>query len=246
MTASTEPTPAHAAPWRVVTWNIRGAARPDLGRIAEVIGEYSPDVVVLQEVRSSQARRIAGVLGWRNRWGRKHYPLSPLVWWRAEGLAIMSPHALYQFEVHSISPGISSWSFRHRVILGATVERAGDQIRVYGTHLAAHQSPDERIAQAIRATALVRHDAAAAFLVAGDLNAPDDETLVVREFATIGLRDAGGGPTIPAIAPRTRLDYVLIPDRGVVTEQHEPGGGEAWWELSDHLPVLVAFSLPVD
>ena len=45
----------------------------------------------------------------------------------------------------------------------------------------------------------------------------------------------------PSIAPAQRLDYVLIPDRARLLEQAQPDGGEWWWALSDHIPVLVAF-----
>src|SRR3954469_16173259 len=74
--------------WRVLTWNILGSHRPNLDVLAEVIVGYSPDVIALQEIRRRQAKVLARRLDWRFVWTRKHYPLSPLVWWRAEGLAI--------------------------------------------------------------------------------------------------------------------------------------------------------------
>ena len=77
-------------------------------------------------------------------------------------------------------------------------------------------------------------------LVAGDLNAPG-EVEVLREFRAVDLRDPGGGPTNPSIAPAQRLDYVLIPDHARLVEQSQPDGGDWWWALSDHIPVLVAF-----
>jgi endonuclease/exonuclease/phosphatase family metal-dependent hydrolase len=227
--------------WRVLTWNVRGAARPPLATLAEVIREYEPDVVALQEIQPHQARGLAQLLGWQHRWGRKHYPYSHAVWWRAEGLAIMSPHRLTGFHHQSISPGVHPWTWRHRVLLAADVERGPDRLRVVNTHLAAHASgADQRIAQAGRVAARVRADAAPLTVVAGDLNAPG-EVEVIREFHTVGLRDPGGGPTNPSIAPAQRLDYVLIPDRACVVEQAQPDGGEWWWALSDHIPVLVAF-----
>lgn len=227
--------------WRVLTWNVRGAARPPLATLAEVIREYEPDVLALQEIQPLQARGLARLLGWQHRWGRKHYPYSHAVWWRAEGLAIMSPHRLTRFHHQTISPGVHPWTWRHRVLLAADVERGADRLRVVNTHLAAHASgADQRIAQAGRVAARVRADAAPLTVVAGDLNAPG-EVEVIREFHTVGLRDPGGGPTNPSIAPAQRLDYVLIPDRARLLEQAQPDGGEWWWALSDHIPVLVAF-----
>ncbi|MGZ4763108.1 MAG: endonuclease/exonuclease/phosphatase family protein, partial [Ilumatobacteraceae bacterium] len=45
--------------WRVLTWNIHGAGRPNLDVISEIIAGYAPDVVALQEVQHRQARRLA-------------------------------------------------------------------------------------------------------------------------------------------------------------------------------------------
>jgi len=226
--------------WRLLTWNVRGAGRPDLATVAEVIRDHAPDAVCIQEIRRGQVAQLASLLGWQHRWARKHHPYTPLAWWLSEGLAIMSPHELTDIHHRTISPGVSTWTYRHRVVLAATVARGADRLRVYDTHLAAHRVPDERIAQAGRVVALVAQEAAPLAVVAGDLNAPG-EVEVIREFHPVGLRDPGGGPTNPSIAPRSRLDYVLVPDRSKVTLQWESPGGEWWWAISDHVPVVVEF-----
>ena len=236
----TEPVPNPARPWRILTWNLRGAGRPDLQLVAEVIREHRPDVVALQEVRRAQAATLARLLGWHHTWARKHHPYTPFAWWLSEGLAIMAPGPLSSITRRTISPGVSTWTYRHRIVLAATVDRDDDRLRLYDTHLAAHRHPDERIAQAGRVAALVSEEAAPLAVVAGDLNAPG-EVEVVREFHPVGLRDPGGGPTNPSIAPRSRLDYVLVPERSRVTEQWESPGGEWWWAISDHVPVVVEF-----
>ena len=79
-------------------------------------------------------------------------------------------------------------------------------------------------------------------MVAGDLNC-SHELEVIREFGSLGLVDRGGDDTNPSIAPRQRLDYILIPDSATVTDQLTPEGGEPWHQLSDHLPVLVEFEI---
>ena len=130
--------------WRVLTWNIQGSHRTNLDVVAEVIAGYKPDVVALQEVRRPQARGLARRLGWRIVWTRKHYPYSPLVWWRAEGLALLTPHAVSDLICVSISPGVSTWTYLHRVAMAATVTRRGadsdvsspDVLRTVNTHLA--------------------------------------------------------------------------------------------------------------
>lgn len=225
--------------WRVLTWNLLGARSPNLDVISRVISGYLPDVVGLQEVRRYQARGLANRLGWKVVWTRKHYPFSPLVWWRAEGLAIVTPHSIDELISISISPGVSTWSFKHRVAMAVTVSRNGATLRVANTHLASHDA-DERIAQARRMLPLIGslHPA----VVAGDFNAVD-ELEVTREFGTASLVDPGGDYSNPSIAPNQRLDYILIPESATVTSQLTPEGGESWHQLSDHLPVLVEFSV---
>jgi endonuclease/exonuclease/phosphatase family metal-dependent hydrolase len=223
--------------WRVLTWNILGSRQPNLDLIAEVIAGYAPDVVALQEVQRRQSRGLARRLDWRGVWARKHYPYSPFVWWRAEGLALLTPHAVGERVSISISPGVSTWTFRHRIAMAATATRDSGALRIVNTHLATHD-PDDRIAQARRVVPLVGARWPAA--LAGDLNA-ENEVEVIREFGAVGLVDPGGDYSNPSIAPVRRLDYVLIPESSTVTDRLTPDGGERWHELSDHLPVFVEF-----
>ena len=229
--------------WRVMTWNVHGAAQPDLGRLADAVRDQRPDVLAVQEIRARQAVELAQLLGWQHQWARKHYPYSPLAWWLAEGAATMSPHAIAHPVRRSLSPGVSTWTYRRRIVLAATVQRDTDSVRVYNTHLASHSQPDERIEQAGRLATMIADETPPIAVIAGDLNAPG-EVEVVRQFHRVGLRDPGGGPTHPSMSPRRRLDYILVPEGARVSEQHSPDGGDAWRELSDHVPVLVEFSIP--
>ena len=225
--------------WRVLTWNVLGARQPNLDVITEVIAGYAPNVVALQEVQRRQTRGLTRRLGWKVVWSRKHFPYSPLVWWRAEGLAIMTPHVVGDLISISISPGVSTWTYQHRVAMAATVARGDDDtLRVVNTHLASHDA-DQRIAQARRVVPLIGDHRPA--VVAGDLNAMD-EVEVIREFGAVGLVDPGGDYSNPSIAPVQRLDYVLVPESATVMSRLTPEGGERWHQLSDHLPVLVEFS----
>lgn len=225
--------------WRVLTWNLHGSADPDLSAIAERLGAAKVDVAALQEVRRSQARRLARLLGWRVVWRRKHYPYSPLVWWRAEGLAIASPHPVEHPVGHTLSTGEPIWIYRHRVMLSATVRRTGESLAVHDLHLASDDA-DARIDQARRAARLIALRRDAARVVCGDLNA-HDEPEVLREFHAVDVRDPGGDSTSPAHAPRQRLDYVLVPATAVGCTVSTPDGGDDWSTLSDHLPVIVEF-----
>jgi endonuclease/exonuclease/phosphatase family metal-dependent hydrolase len=123
--------------------------------------------------------------------------------------------------------------------MAATVARGGDSLRVGNTHLGT-RGADERIAQARRVVPIVGDRRPVA--LAGDLNG-DDEVEVIREFGVLGLVDPGGDYSGPSIAPRRRLDYVLVPAAATVTARLTPEGGEQWQDLSDHLPVLVEFTV---
>jgi len=232
-------TEATTSSWRVITWNVLGSKHPNLELVAEVIEGLHADVVALQEVQRHQAARLARRLGWHVVWARKHYPYTQAVYWRAEGLAVLSPSPLSHTLRTTISTHHSRVNFKHRVLLATTVTRGTDTLRVYDTHLATH-SVDERIDQARRVGEFVVQDQAPVAVVTGDLNAPD-EVDVLREFRAVGLVDPGGECSSPAIAPHQRIDYVLVPERAKVTDRHTPEGGEQWNRISDHLPVLLEF-----
>ena len=224
-----------------MTWNILGAQHPDVREIAAVIREQQPDVASLQEVQRAQLHRLAKQLGWHYAWARKHYPYSPLLWWRAEGIGILSPWTVSARMRTTISPGVSTWVYKHRVLLAATVTRRDGTLRVFNTHLASHDA-DERLAQAKRVADRVRADTSPCKILTGDLNTTgDSEIEVLREFRAVGLFDAGGTVSNPSIAPSQRIDYVLLPAGATTLLSQTPNGGELWAHLSDHLPVLVEF-----
>lgn len=223
-----------------MTWNVRGAARPDLARIAEVVREQRADAVAFQEIRLHQARALASALGWQQVWTRKHSPFTPLLWWLAEGLSIMSPHGLGGATHRTLTPGVTTWSHRHRVVLAATVSRADASLRLYDIHLSPGARHDDRIGQAVRVATMMADEHPQTAVVAGDFNAPG-EVEVVRAMHGVGVRDPGGGPTHPSMRPRQRLDLILLPESANVSGRFEPDGGDAWRELSDHVPVLLEF-----
>lgn len=230
-----------AARWKVTTWNLHGSARPDIAAVAAAVAAIGPDVLSAQEVRRRQARRLARQLGWHLVWARKHHPYTPLLWWRTEGIAVVTPHPVSHVVRTTISHGASTWTHRHRVLLAVTVTRNDAAIRVYDTHLAAHDT-DARITQARRVAEHVVADAAPVPVVAGDLNTHHhDEVEILRELRAAGLEDAGGDSTGPAHAPQQRLDRVLVPASAVVLSSDTPDGDHTWAALSDHLPATVTF-----
>ena len=239
---------------RVMTWNLHGSARPRLDAVADLIREHDPDVIALQEVRKAQARRVAALLGWRGpEWAFKHNAARPL-WWRAEGLALMSRHRLAPHPPVVLTPGVSRRSYRRRILLAAElVLPDGDERRllVVDVHLASDADDDEiRSEQAEHLTAVL--PASPPVVVAGDLNSHPDSEAVERLLAA-GLVDcwaaanpdlpAARGFTSPANAPRQRIDYVLARDLPVVRVMVVDDLGPAMSGLSDHRPVLVTVAL---
>lgn len=230
-----------AARWKVSAWNLHGSSKPDIAAIAAAVAAIGPDVLSAQEVRRGQARRLARQLGWHHVWGRKHHPYTPLMWWRTEGIAVLTPHPLSHVVRTTISHGVSTWTHRHRVLLAVTVTRNEAAVRVYDTHLAAHDT-DARITQARRVAEHVIADAAPVPVVAGDLNAHHhDEVEILRELRAAGLEDAGADSTFPSHAPQQRLDRVLVPTTANVIASDTPDPGDTWSALSDHLLLTVTF-----
>jgi endonuclease/exonuclease/phosphatase family metal-dependent hydrolase len=228
--------------WTIVTWNLRGAARPDLATVAGHLRDRQADVVVLQEVRRGQAARIAEQLSMRHAWALKHHPFTRWLPQLAEGLAILTPHALDATGSASLTPGVRRSSHRHRIVQWGLVQRPDHSgYRVYHVHLSARAASAARLDEAARVRALVEQHGGAPAIIAGDLNDHDEPAVVAR----LGGIDAIGDPpepTNPASAPTQRLDHVLVPADGRVDAVDVPGGGPAWAALSDHLPVTVRFS----
>ena len=105
-------------PLRVTSWNVHGSARPNREGLVRAITTLQADVVALQEIRVGQAHRLANRLGWHVLWAHKHFPLGPLVWWRAEGLAVISRCRLSPLPTWELSNGVGRSSYRRRIEIG--------------------------------------------------------------------------------------------------------------------------------
>lgn len=223
---------------RLLTWNVRGGRRPDLGVIASVIESSGADVVALQEVQERQARRLADRLSLRCSWERKHRPLRR----RAEGQAILSAGMQFDVVCHVLRGGWP-WSWRRRIALAATVDADGVDVRVACAHLASGDAEMARIEESIRLLDAVRREDRVA--VAGDLNALATSA-VVQRFAHAGFVDPWSvlglgrrGTCRGDEQPPRQLDHILVRDgEPVAMEVLERVGSWDLWDVSDHLPVV--------
>lgn len=231
---------------RILTWNLQGRERPDLGAVAAEIRRIGPDVVLLQEVQRRQARSIARDLGLHLAWRLKHWP----VVLPAEGLAILTPEPPASVDRLVLSHGWRFWSSNRRIAVAATVPSGDGTLRVVDTHLGAGVGDTERSRQAGLVADLAGRDG----IVGGDLNTAPGST-VLDVFRDAGLRDAWAearpgdpGPTNWRPGPRhgppvQRLDYVLVGSELRVRSGEVPSFGDPGFErygsLSDHLPLTV-------
>lgn len=229
-------------PWTVMTWNLHGSERPPIEQAAAEIRRESPDVVVLQEIRRSQATALAQSLMMRYSWAPKHYPYTRLAPWLAEGAAIMSPHALDAAGHTEISDGKPSRSWQRRIAQWALVGRAdGTAFRVYNLHLSPHEDAAARRAEAVRVTELVaEHGDEPPAIIAGDFNDEGDPHII---FALPGVEHVVPTASNPADVPTQVLDHVLLPPDAAAVAVTVPAGGPEWAAISDHLPVTVRFTL---
>src|SRR4051812_26457233 len=89
-------------------------------------------------------------------WARKHYPYSRVVPHRAEGMAILTPHALGAGGHTELSDRVAHHSWRRRIAQWALVGRPDrSTVRAYNLHLSPHEDAASRRAEAVRLTAVV-------------------------------------------------------------------------------------------
>ena len=258
-----------AVPTTLVSWNLKGSGNPDTRAVADHLRAEGADVVVLQEVQWHQARRIARLLGARDRhWGFKHWPLR--TW--PEGMAVIGVTVAARGRTKALSHGWKLWSWRRRIL---QVARIGTDPPPTWTLVNVHLTPHGRIGLRAVETATVLAivaERARPVVVAGDFNERPDGA-VHRQLAAAGLHDGWSVRLVPAGAddgpeagrpqrrpdpwptnwrgwrrgttdpPTQRLDYVYgsagVRFLDVRTPSPEDLGRYA--AISDHLPVTAVF-----
>ncbi|MCG8511355.1 MAG: endonuclease/exonuclease/phosphatase family protein [Rhodospirillales bacterium] len=236
------PSPAKPLTLRVLTYNIhhgRGMDnRIDLPRIAKVIKDLKPDVVLLQEV-DKKTQRSGGVdqaakLGELT--GMKHAYGKAMEFQGGEyGQAVLSHHDLTSTKVVALP---ADKGFEPRAALAATIEPKGfgEPVMIIGTHLD-HAETKQRLKQ-IKVINEQWGSATMPTILAGDLNAkPGSEE--IKQLLTRWTDPANGNklPTYPSIDPRVRIDFILYrpANRFEMVEVEVIEGVRA----SDHCPVMM-------
>ncbi|QZY28265.1 endonuclease/exonuclease/phosphatase family protein [Nocardioides coralli] len=217
------------------------AGRLDLGRVAAELRAWDADVVLLQEVdrgrrRSDgvdQARWLGRRLGMDAVFGpgRRARP-------GASGNAVLSRYPIVTSGNQRLPSRAGLYG---RGLVRATIDVDGRRVDVFSTHLE-HASRRVRTQQAGAVVERVRQSPRPV-VVGGDVNAVPG-TPPLRRLQRAGLVDAwavagrGDGFTVPAYAPRRRIDFVLA-DRSFRVRSTEV----VLSSISDHRGVLAELTL---
>jgi len=214
--------------------------RLDLARIAGVIVAAKPDLVALQEV-DRKATRTGGIDQ-----AAEYARLTGLHVWFGDampfqggeyGQALLSRWPLEDPRVLRL-PGTSGRE--PRIAVNAFVQVPGiGRIRWVGVHLDATRDDEDRWNQA---GALLEDlgRAPTPTLLAGDFNATPESRVMQRLLGPAthweDTAGASAAPTIPAEAPRSRIDFVLTSPRGFWRTLESQVIPEA--VASDHRPLV--------
>lgn len=237
----------------VMSYNIRTGivsdGRLDPGRTADEIRASGAEVVALQEVdnhwrsRSTfedQARLLAERLG-------MHYVYAANL--DLESAQQGQPRRQYGTAILSKYPILESQSTllprpqggEQRGLLEALMNVHGVPVRVYNTHL----QHNNQVGRTVQVAAIMEHigESEEPTILVGDLNARPDAPEIQPLYTNFddAWVDGGEGPgyTIPAKAPYSRIDYILVPPEIQVQDARVLDT-----LASDHLPLVSTVILP--
>ncbi|MCF6313595.1 MAG: endonuclease/exonuclease/phosphatase family protein [Verrucomicrobiales bacterium] len=216
--------PAHAQDKaqriRVLCYNIHYGQGTDgvydIARLAEVINKTQPDLVALQEMdvhvkrsgRVHQVQELAKLTGMHARFGPTQHYEGGLF-----GNAVLSRFPILNVVIQPL-PYTESTAEKvtyPRATIAVTVEGPGGKpLRIISTHFQ-HNMPEDRIAEAKAVNALFTwKDQTIPTILAGDMNAkPEAEPVQILLKKWTNAIDDKATPTVPATAPKTRIDYIF-------------------------------------
>jgi len=228
----------------VLTYNIHHGegtdGKLDLERIARLIRTERPDLVALQEV-DEKTKRTGGV-SQATELGRLtglNYSFGKAMDYSGGGYgqAILSRWPIKDAQVHQLPQRAGR---EPRIVFVAQVQSPYGDLTFATVHLD-HQLEEVRIDQARQLHKILTASEAPAILC-GDFNAgPESETMKFLFDSWLDTAGESAGNTIPAAAPRRRIDYIL----GGPKNRWKAEGSRVIAEpiASDHRPVLSRVSL---
>ena len=237
----------HSDTIRVMTFNLHAGHDASLQQIGELIKQYQPDFVALQEVDQNTHRSncphqngrdfitelayysgMQGLFGPTIQFSGGHY-----------GIGLLTRHQFV--DVHNIKLPHPVERMEQRGLLeGSFILDDGDTIMFACTHLEAFDS----ISRAAQVQFILDHFATATrpVILAGDFNAPPADP-VIGQLTSQWLDCTAGDFTFSVKEPREKIDYILArPIRAwrSIDSQVIPV------ILSDHYPVIATLVLSHD
>lgn len=241
---------------RVATYNIHKgvqgigpARRLEIHNLGHAVEQLDADIVCLQEVRKLH-RREAEYFA--------HWPDMP----QAEFLAPEGYTAVYRTNAHTRhgehgNAMLSRWPvvshqhedmsdhrFEQRGLLHSEVTVHGCAVHVIVVHLGLIKA--SRVRQIAQLQKYIGREvpADAALVVAGDFN--DWGSTVQQSMGSAGLASFSQqkAATFPSRLPVVQLDHVYA--RGLTPLGLHVPRGRIWARMSDHLPLIAEFELPVN
>ncbi|MFN3513700.1 MAG: endonuclease/exonuclease/phosphatase family protein [Phenylobacterium sp.] len=240
---------------RILTYNVHRCVgsdrRLDVGRVAEVIAKFEPDIVALQELDVGRAR--TGGVDQAHEIAQRlkmafHFHPALRVEEELYGDAILTalPERLIQRAPLPGHPAIPQ--LEPRGALWVAVEIDGREVHIINTHLGLVPREQQIQAAHLAGPSWLQHPLRTGpTILLGDFNATGTSvvyrTLTARLAAARNLAPARGATsTFPSALPVLRIDHIFVsPEIGVghVFAPYEPLTRAA----SDHLPLVMDFSL---
>ena len=235
---------------RIMTYNIQHghlhlAGGIDLNKVCDVIRQYNPDIVALNEVRgrgtnndyTAQAEYIAANLGYHCFFGRSLYVGGS----NPYGNAVLSKYPIVDARIIPI-PNPVSKAVEQRSISRCTVEISADgnilPLTVYAAHFGLTEIEHEHAVSTLLTTLCGE---SLPFALMGDFNMlPQNPLLAPLNQILCGTDDKLSGQlSFPSDSPQKKLDYIFVSNNIEVIYAEIPQIA-----VSDHCPVFADINVP--
>jgi endonuclease/exonuclease/phosphatase family metal-dependent hydrolase len=242
---------------RILTYNVHrcvGADRKlDVGRVADVIATFEPDIVALQELDVGRAR--TGMVDQAHEIARRlemafHFHPAMAVEEELYGDAILThfPERLVQAAPLPLY-GPLGGMLEPRGACWIAVDVEGTEVQIINTHLGLVPREQQEQAKALAGPAWLEHPLCQGpTILLGDFNAT--AISVVHRTLSRRLRDArlvttgrrSATSTFPSRMPALRIDHAFVSEHIKVTDVTAPFNPQTR-VASDHLPLLIDFEV---